>query len=175
MNFFQWIVDLYNALTPFVVVYSYQRGVRWTLGGNPRELGPGLHLKLWPIWDIEVIPVVDDYIELPIQSVITKDGKLVCFSTAIGFRIVDAVKHFCEVEDFKEAIAALSMAHLAKRVRETNYDDVSSDLKRLEDSLEGTLTTRVKPWGSEIVMVGFINFALVPRQFRIFGGFNAGG
>jgi regulator of protease activity HflC (stomatin/prohibitin superfamily) len=164
-------VVLHNllALLPFVVIYSYQGGVRWTLGKNPVNLSPGFHWKIWFIQRIEIISVVDDFMELPIQSIITKDAKLVCFSVNIGYRITDVVRHFCEVDDFHSATVGISMTHLAQRVRELTLDELIGDLRKLETSLNGTLTTRMKNWGTEIFSVGFTNFAEVPSQFRVFG------
>ena len=157
------------ALLPFVIVRSYQRGVRWRFGKDPKELGPGFHWKVWLWHQCEISDIVDEAIELPIQSVITKDEKLVCFSANIGFRICDIVKHWENVQDFHESTKAVAMTHLARRVREQTLSDLIGDLKKLEDSLENTLTTRFKKWGTEVFSVGFTNFAEVPRQMRIFG------
>jgi regulator of protease activity HflC (stomatin/prohibitin superfamily) len=169
MNFFQWLMDWWEAARPLVLIRSYERGVLWIWGRNPRELGPGPRFQLRPWRDIEVVNTAEEYVSLPVQSVITKDNKLVCFRAAFGFIVVDPVKHFCNVEDFHEATVELAMMHLAERVRDQELND-SLDLKRLEKSLEGTLTTRLKEWGSEITRVGFTDFAIVPRQYRIFGG-----
>jgi regulator of protease activity HflC (stomatin/prohibitin superfamily) len=73
----------------FAIVLSYQKGVRWTFGIDPVALEPGFHWKLWLMHRVEVINVVDEVIELPVQSVITADEKLVCFSVNIGFRFSD--------------------------------------------------------------------------------------
>lgn len=170
MNVIQIILENLAELLPWVVILTFEGGVRWTLGKNPVALGPGFHWRILGIHRVEVIDVVDQFFETPIQSVITQDGTLVCFSVNVGYRITDTVKHFCEVSDFQEAIQALAESHLAARVREQSYDDVVSDLKKLETSCRGTLTTRVQTWGTEIFLVGFTNFAKVPNQFRIFGG-----
>lgn len=156
------------ALFPFVIIHSYQRGVRWIVGKNPVELLPGFHWKAWFIHSVEIFDIADEVLTLPVQSVITKDEKLVCFSVNIGFRVVDVVSHACSVQDFVESSGGLAMTHLAKRVREKTLSELVSDLKDLEKSLEGTLTTRMKGWGTEVFSVGFIDFAEVPQQIRVF-------
>lgn len=166
-----WLAAVLNnlmVLLPFVIVRSYQRGVRWVLGVNPVELEPGFHWKVWLYHQVEIIDVVDEVIELPIQSVITADEKLVCFSVNIGFRIVSAVDHFCNVHDFLEATAGMAMTHLAKRVRQETLVDLVADLNKLEKSLESTLTTRLRGWGTAVFSVGFTNFAEIPTQLRVF-------
>ena len=115
-----------------------------------------------------MLNVVDEVIDLPVQSIITADEKLVCFSVNIGFRIVDPVKHYCSVQDFHESTIGLAMVHLAKKVRERELKELVQDLTKIERSLEGTLTTRFRDWGTEVFSVGFTDFAEVPTQLRIF-------
>lgn len=170
MSFIQWIVDLFNAISPLYVIMSYQNGVRWTFGRKPKALGPGVHLKLWPVHEIELVSMVDDYMELPLQSVTTKDKKPITFSVGIGYRIVDAVKHYCEVTEFKEATAGIAMMHLAERVREQTEEELTADLKSLERSLSGTLTTRLKDWGTVVFRVGFVDYCIGIRTYRLLGG-----
>lgn len=157
------------AIMPFKIIQSYERGVRWRWGKNPIEVGPGLVRRIWLMESVETTVVVDDVIELPVQSVITKDKKLVCFKACIGYRVVDVVKHQCNVTDFNSSTKAFAMTHLAKRVREQDLDETEGDLSKLEKSLQGTLTTRFKDWGTEVFMVGFTDFAEVPTQVRLFG------
>ena len=168
-TFLEMVFQNLMTLLPFVIVYSYERGVRWFLGCNPKELQPGFHWKIWFIHRVEIVIVIDDVLQLPTQSVITKDKKLVCFSVNIGYRINNAVKHWCGVTDFRTATLGLAMIHLAQRVRERTLDELMGDLKSLEKSLEGTLTTRFKDWGTEVFLVGFTDFAEVPQQYRVFG------
>lgn len=157
-----------SDLMPFVVVRSYERGVRWTLGRNPTELGPGFHLRVWLLHSSEKVPICDDVLMLPIQSVITKDEKLVCFKGSVGYRIKDPVKHCCEVTDFRDSTVALAMQHLAQRVREADLKDTVADLRKLEKSIERTLETRLRDWGSEVAYFGFTDFCEVRHQMRLF-------
>lgn len=163
------LINNLMALMPFVIVKSYQRGVRWKLGKNPEELQPGFHWKLYLYHEIEKVTVVDDAIHLPSQTVLTKDGRTVHFKTSFGFRIVDAVKHYCSVKEFKEATIAIAMRHLAKRVRALEYNDLVNDLTKLENSLENTLTTQFKSWGTEVFAVGFSDFAEITTGLRVYG------
>src|SRR6187455_85038 len=167
-TFVEAILNNIMSLLPFLVIKSYQRGVRWTFGKDPVELVPGFHWKVWFYHAIEIIAVSDEVMDLPVQSVITADEKLVCFSVNIGFRIVDVVKHMTSVQDFIDSTRGLAMTHLAKKVRSKTLKELIADLGDLEKSLEGTLTTRMKAWGTEVFSVGFTDFAEVPQQIRVF-------
>lgn len=168
MNLIEIVLNNLMALLPFVIIKTYERGVRFRFGKHPQELRPGFHWKIWIYHHIEVGMVVDDYLETPVQSVITKDGKLVVFSVNIGYRIVDIVRHYTSVQDFADSTKALAMVHLAKKVREAPLADTLADLKKLEASLRGTLSNQFKQWGTQVFQVGFVNFCEVPQQIRLF-------
>ena len=159
-----------EKLLPFQILKTYEGGVRWTLGKWPRPLGPGIHWRLPLLHSIIAYDLVDEVLDLPVQSVITQDNKMVCFSVNIAFRITDVIAHACNVQDFMESTAGAAMTHLARRVRENTLAELESPegLRKLEKSLEGTLTTKMKRWGTEVLDVGFTNFSPVPRQLRIF-------
>ena len=165
------------ALLPFVIVKSFQEGVRWKwFGRHPSAIKPGLRLKVWFFHTVDIYDVVDDVLDLPTQSVITKDGRLVCFSVNIGYRISDVVAHGCNVMDFHQSTAGLAMTHLSQRVRSMTFEELTAEdaLKKLETSLEGTLTTRMKRWGTEIFSVGFTTFSDARKPIRIFLDFDKG-
>lgn len=163
------VLDNLMVLMPFFIVHSYERACRWTFGKSPTEMQPGFHWRIYLVHSYEIMPIVDDVIELQVQSVITKDEKLVCFKAIIGYRVVDVVKHYCNVTDFTSATKGVAMGHLAKRVRNQVLAEVVSDLEKLEASCKTTLTTKFKDWGTEVTYVSFIDFAEVPSQIRLFG------
>jgi len=154
-------------LMPFRIVFNYEKGVRWTLGQKPVALEPGFHWCWWLYHSIEKLTVVEEMIDLPTQTVVTKDGKTVVFSVNIGRVIIDPVAHFCSVSDFDESTIALAMTHLHQRIRERDYDDLLAKLPDLERSLRGTLSTRFAKWGAEVTTVGFTDFTQA-SQFRLF-------
>jgi regulator of protease activity HflC (stomatin/prohibitin superfamily) len=170
MDFVQIILNNLMSVLPFVVLKTYQRGVRWKFGRSPMALEPGYRLRLPLMHQVETFDIADEVMECPVQSIITKDEKLVCFSVSVGFRVVDVVKHATTVQDFIGSTQGVAMVHLAKRVREKTLKELIEDLTKLEKSLEATMTNRMKDWGTEVFYVGFTDFAEVPQQIRVFGG-----
>lgn len=159
-----------GAMLPYEILTSYEKGVRWRLGRKPQEIGPGPHWRIPIYHKIMKFDVVDEVMDLPVQSVITKDNKAVCFSVNIAFRIADVVAHACGVQDFFESTAGAAMTHLAKRVRERTLEELEQPegLSKLERSLRDTLTTKMRAWGTEVQDVGFTNFVANPRMMRLF-------
>lgn len=154
-------------LMPFRIVMSYQWGVRWTWGQNPEWKNPGFHWCVPLMHTFDMTSATEEVIDLPTQTVTTKDGKQVSFSCNVGIKIVDPVAHYCNVHDFDHSVIALAMNHLARRVRDGDYEALRVDLASLEKSLVNTLETKLKRWGAEVTTVGFTDFVLT-RQFRFF-------
>lgn len=169
-NVAQWLGENLVKFLPFRTIYSYERGIRWTWGRNPKQLDPGIRWSIYFMHRVEQFSVVEQIINLPTQSVITADGKSVCFSANINIVIEDAVKHYCDVQNFEQSVRDLAMGHLFERVSMQKMDDLVSraNTKKLETSLEGTLTTRLRDWGTRVVGVSFTDFVQVEQQIRLF-------
>lgn len=158
-----------SALMPWVIVKSYQRGVRWTFGRKPKQLLPGPHLKIWFVHQIDIGDTCEEVIELPNQTVTLQDRTIVCFSANVGFLIFDYVLHNTKVQDFKESTLALAMIFLASEVRKApNFGALVSSLPEIEKGLKRHLANRFKPWGTRVTAVGFTNLAEVRWPIRIF-------
>lgn len=166
---FEKLADNLLDLLPFYRVMSYEMACQWTFGKNPVAKGPGWHWRWYGITTYEKVPVVDEVLELPIQSVLTKDKKSVSFKAVVGYRVNDIVAHYCNVNDFADSTKSRAMGHLAKRVRAQTLDEVEFDLGKLEASCKGTLGTKLKEWGTEVLFVEFIDFVEVRTQIRLFG------
>lgn len=165
--------SIWANLTFFRIVESWAQGVRFRRGKpEPKPLPAGIWFH-WPTVDrIEVVPVKERFIDLPVQSATTADGVEVTFSANIGYQIVDGVLAVCEVHDLEDAMSRIAMGHLHCRIHDCALAELTGKLSHLEKSLEGTLTTRVKKWGVLIVDVGItdmVKTGWTVGQLRIFG------
>ena len=155
MTFVDWLLAVWKELCFIVVVESWERGVRFRRGiPEATQLTAGVWL-FWPFVDrIELLPVVERFIDLPMQRITTADGVEVALSANIGYEITDAVKAYTEVHDYEVSLARLAAGHLHAKIHGWTYEELVEGLGKLEKSLEGTLTTRAKPWGIVIRDVG---------------------
>jgi len=170
---FSHLRELFDFLRPFRVARDYERFVVFRMGMYHRTGGPGW-LWLWPfgVEDAELIDIREETGNLPSQSVTTADGKTITFGCNLVYRVVDPQKYQCEVLDFDHSLGTYAMTHLHRRLREMTAADIIAGQRDLERSLEGTLSTRLKKWGAEIVSVGFTDFAQT-KQFRLFNSTSA--
>jgi regulator of protease activity HflC (stomatin/prohibitin superfamily) len=168
-EFFGKILEFIHQLWPLRIVRVYQAGVRFWMGCVVGEqLGAGLYWFLPFFGAIEIVDTVEDVMDLPVQSVTTKDGKSVMFSANVSYMVTDAKLLYTEVQDFEENLQRIATGHLALRVREWTWDELQEGQRKLEISLRDTLTTRVKGWGSKIIECRLTD-CVQAKQFRLLG------
>lgn len=156
-------------LLPFRIIRQDEWGARWKNWGKEGEaLAPGFHWVLYFFHQFEKVSRSEGMIDLPTQSCVTVDDYAVCYSANIGWRVVDPVAYYVEVDNVESALKALSAAHLSKNVRKRKYTEVVKNLDVLEASLRRTLETQSKAWGVKITRVGFTDFVPVQQQVRLF-------
>lgn len=163
-----WIGQNLRELAPWRIVRTYQRGVRFRAGIDVEELSPGWHWFV-PVWEsIEVVDVVSDVLNLPTQSITTKDKRTVSFSANVEFETVDARLRYTKVLDFEMSLARIAMGHIAMKAREWTWEELFTGQRDLENSLKRTLTTRAAAWGIQINEVRLTD-CVVSRAYRLLG------
>lgn len=187
MNWLSALFDYLFKLWPFAKIQPWERGIRITyLPWEVRfklsfpfyvlfppevrivELGPGMHRAILWIDEIKKESVVDQPMDLLIQTVTTKDERQVTFSVNIQYIVVDVKSNILNVHNFEASMEAAARTHLAKRVRAFNWLKLLERQRWLEASLGKTLTTRAKRWGVEIQEVGFTDLA-ESKTYRVPG------
>lgn len=148
MTFLDFLLSVWSAVWPFRFVRTGWQAVVFRLGvAEAAPRGPGW-VWLWPgFWQYEAQPVTLRWIDLPPQSVTTKDGKVLAISANIGYRVDNLRAALCEVDDYELSMARLATGHIHGRVGGWTYAEVMDTRRDLETSVLGTLRTRAAPWG----------------------------
>ena len=160
--------ELVSFLAPFRVIQSYERGVVMRLGMPHRVMEPGFRW-LWPfnIERVTEINVVEQTMDLMVQSITTSDDVSATFSVNLVYCVSDPIAHHTAVSDFERSAEAYARIHLSQRARDKTWKELLADQKKLESSLEGTLSTRLAKWGAEVVSVGFTDLTRA-KPIRLF-------
>jgi regulator of protease activity HflC (stomatin/prohibitin superfamily) len=165
-NLVDALLNNLQALVPVKVVYSYEQGVKFRRGVDIEQLEAGWHWY-WPFVEhIELVNIQEEGVDLPLQTVTTKDGVEVTFSANVFFVVKSARLAFLGVQDLDHWISRRSASHLHRKVREWEYAELVSHQKDLETSLKETLSTRLKKYGVEIVSVELTDFVRT-RAYRL--------
>ncbi len=160
--------ELVAFIAPFSVIQVYERGVVKRFGIPNRIQEPGFRLH-WSCGVEEVVRVVvvEETMDLMTQSVTTKDDVSATFSVNLVFYVTDPTLYHTAVTDFNRSVEGYARIHLSQRVRDKTWREFLDDQKKLESSLEGTLSTRLAKWGAEVVSVGFTDLTKA-RPIRLF-------
>lgn len=166
-----FLLVLWNALRelfpPFKIIKADEQGSKLHLGRAAGTLGPGLHW-FWPYFDtISVYNVVYQQIDLPVQTVPTKDGYEVTFSANVGYVINDAQKMELNVQDFDSTLSRAAMGWLATKMGKSTYQQLIDDRTSWQSDMRRTLDTLVTDWGVTIKDVRLTDFCKT-RQYRLF-------
>jgi len=172
MNWIQALVENFERLLawtmPFRVIKVYERGVVLRLGKPDRVLDPGWRWILpFNIDVVTEIVVVERTMDLMVQSITTTDDVSVTFSVNMVYSVSDPMAHHTAVADFERSAEGYARIHLSQRARDKTWAELLADQKKLESSLEGTLSTRLARWGAEVVSVGFTDMTRA-KPFRLF-------
>lgn len=160
------IVQNVSALLPFRMINDTQRGVRWTMGRNRREVGPGLVWFAPLLQRVLVVESAQAVTETQTISATTSDGKPVAVSVGVRWQVEDACAwHGLQFQE--NAISNLAEAALSDAVGRHTLEHLMAKHREVEASIEGSMRWRCADWGIRLHDVRFVN-RTTARAFRLF-------
>ena len=145
------------VVTMFAGVKTVPQGQIWTVerfGAFTRTLSPGLNF---------VVPYVDrvghkmnvqeQVVEIPEQSVITRDNATVAVDGIIYYRIMEPGKAAYQVTFLTIALTTLAMTNIRSVIGELELDATLSSRDRINSSLLLILDGATEPWGVKVSRV----------------------
>jgi regulator of protease activity HflC (stomatin/prohibitin superfamily) len=151
------VLLLLGVVTAWKGIKTVPQGWVWTVerfGAFTRLLQPGLNL---------IIPYVDTVgrkmnvqevvLDIPEQSVITRDNATVAVDGIVYYRVMDAAKAAYQVQNLTGALEALAMTNIRSVIGEMDLDATLSGRERINSSLLQTLDGATDPWGVKVSRV----------------------
>lgn len=160
MSWIQVIFDFIGRFWPFVIIYSYQMGVRFWCGHDTKLVGPGLYMFIPGLGHIEAVNVREDILRLENQNLTTKDGKPIQISTNVRYRIEDARAAFCNVQFVMNNLGDEARTHMATQIREYNFDELLAAQGDLEETCLEAINEAAAEWGVVVTNVGLADFII---------------
>ncbi len=142
----------YLAKSSVCVILPHEVGLLEQMGKFKRVLGPGLNLVPPLIsrvikMDLRTIPL-----DVPDQEIVTKDKQRVRVGAVIHVRVVDPIKAYYEIEDYRRAIIYMVQTLLRALLGGMDLDEISSRA-RINNHLRDILNEAVDRWGIRVETV----------------------
>ena len=137
------------------IVRQYERMVVFRLGRTDERLvrEPGLRFLI-PFIDRPVkVDIRENFIEVPSQTVITRDNAPIDIDFLIYWRIVDPLSSLINVADFAGALQGVATTTLRAVAGDMLLDDVLSKRDQVNDVLRVKLGEQTERWGGKVTTV----------------------
>lgn len=161
---FEILVQWMDRIVPLIMVNDYQRGVLFRFGPFKRILEPGAHFRI-PFFDeYDMYDVATTTIDLPPQSVVTKDGQEIVIKSVVKYSVTDVRIFGVDVSDATAAISDMTRGVIFDVIKARTWEEsCGSDLNSL---ITTPAKREAKRWGVTIDKVTVTDFSRMP-SFRI--------
>lgn len=124
------------------------------LGKFSRELTAGLNIII-PFLDVvrEKLTIREQIIDIPSQSVITKDNVNITVDGLVFCKVQSAKEAVYNVVGFKSAISSLAMTTLRSEIGSMLLDETLSNREKLNARLQSELADATSNWGLLVTRV----------------------
>lgn len=148
-------------------INEYERGLLFSFGKFTKILNPG-----WVI----VIPVFQFYkkvdirtkaVDVPEQEAITKDNVSIKINAVIYYKVFDAAKAICEVEDFYYAVGQLAQTTMRNVVGSVTLDELLSERETISAEICKVIDLATDPWGVKVENVELKDVSLPEEMKRV--------
>jgi regulator of protease activity HflC (stomatin/prohibitin superfamily) len=138
----------------FSVVPEFRRLVHFRFGRCLGQKGPGFVFPLWPIIDqVVVVDLRELFLDVPIQTCITKDNAPVSVDMLVYMRVVDPQDSVLKVETFLGAARGMAITTLRSVIGDISLDDVLAKRDRINQLMQAKLDEVTVRWGTKVTAV----------------------
>lgn len=161
-----WIENLIRYLTNifkfWIIVQSWESGIRVRGGKYIKKLNAGFHFKI-PHYDSVFIQETRlRVLNLSMQTLTTKDGKTITVSGSIGYKITDVEKLYDTIYQPEMTIGNLALGTVGKFISDKHLEYI--DQEAIEENI--LLELNKTDYGLEFTYYRITTFAVV-RTYRI--------
>lgn len=168
-----------EALIPFIVVVfviilcsirqinQYERGILFKRGKFSKILNPGWHVILPIFQSCQKIDIRTRAVDVPAQEAITSDNVSIKINAVIYYKVFDAGKALCEVENFNYAVGQLAQTTMRNVVGTVTLDQLLTDRERISSNICEIIDKATDPWGIKVENVELKDISLSQEMQRV--------
>lgn len=154
---FTLIVVVLAVFIVYAGIKTIPQGEQWTVerfGRYTRTLESGLRVIVPFIDRIgRRISIMEQVLDVPAQTVITKDNAAVIADGVVFFRVNDTARAAYQVQHLQEAIINLTTTNLRSVIGSMDLDDTLSKRAEINETLMAIIDEATSPWGVKIMRI----------------------
>ena len=148
-------------------INEYERGILFTFGKFSKVLEPGWKIVLPIIQSYRKVDIRTKAVDVPEQETITKDNVSIRINAVIYYKVFDAGKAICEVQDFYYAVSQLAQTTMRNVVGSVTLDELLSEREKISDGICQVIDKATDPWGVKVENVELKDVSLPEEMKRV--------
>jgi erythrocyte band 7 integral membrane protein len=137
-------------------IQEYERGVKLRFGKRTHKgvLSGGMHLALPNgVDNIMKIDIRERMIDVPAQSIITREGMSLQVDGVVYYRVAQAAKAMLEVHNVQRSVSVLSQTKIREVLGTKSFDELQSHREAIAAQLSHDMDVATDPWGIKVTRV----------------------
>ena len=157
------VLPFFGFLLALVVVFFFAgvkvvpQGQQWTVerfGRYTATLQPGLNLIIPFVDRIGFrLSMMESVLDVPSQTVISKDNAAVTADGVVFYRIMDAAKAAYQVNNLTYAVVNLTVTNLRSVLGSMELDHMLSNREEINERLLAAVDLATAPWGIKVTRI----------------------
>ena len=148
-------------------INEYERGILFTFGKYSKVLHPGWKIVLPIIQSYRKVDIRTKAVDVPEQETITKDNVSIRINAVIYYKIFDAGKAICEVQDYYYAVSQLAQTTMRNVVGSVTLDELLSEREKISNGICEVIDKATDPWGVKVENVELKDVSLPEEMKRV--------
>ncbi|OPX69452.1 MAG: FtsH protease regulator HflK [Methanoregulaceae archaeon PtaB.Bin056] len=160
------VVLVILGISSIKITRQYERAVMFRLGRLKGMKGPGIFVILPFIDRIVRVDLRIRQLDVPKQTIVTRDNISVDVDAIIYYHVTDACRAIVEVEDFESATALIAQTILRDVLGQNELDTILSDRDTLNRKIQEEIEVVTAPWGIHVDIVTIRDISLPENMLR---------
>ena len=148
-------------------INEYERGILFSFGKFKKILEPGWNIVLPIIHSFKKVDIRTKAVDVPEQETITKDNVSIKINAVIYYKVFDAGKAICEVENFYYAVSQLAQHTMRNIVGSVTLDELLSEREKISAEICAVIDKATDSWGIKVENVELKDVALPEEMKRV--------
>ena len=161
------IVLFFIIIKSIKQINEYERGILFSFGKYTKVLEPGWTIVLPIIQSYRKVDIRTKAVDVPEQETITKDNVSIKINAVIYYKVFDAGKAICEVENFYYAVSQLAQTTMRNIVGSVTLDELLSEREKISAEICAIIDKASDPWGIKVENVELKDVALPEEMKRV--------